>query len=304
MNELHTYHPENFHLNQTHSVYVHLEGTTLRLQVPKNNVPKRAMFDEVLPNVSFIHQRYFDIKGSKVRLLPIGLIKKRIWSKKYPLCIALANIGTENRMKLSSQSENISASPVSKILDSDSSPSAEKDVCHSGILYLFARTCREKEEWYYRFVAATKGTPLPTRLASLICISTKKKPSLTKRHSTSSLEMSKQHLCQSSLDSSVPPSTGNNNNRENNLTEPECILQQYLCYMSRIMPAGSSSLLSGASIGKSLCGAAKITCEPELLWVNAVIGRLFWDFLREKYWAERMKEKIQRKLSKIHVSLL
>lgn len=37
-------------------------------------------------------------------------------------------------------------------------------------------------------------------------------------------------------------------------------------------------------------------------WVNALLGRIFWDFLGEKYWADVVSKKIQKKLSKIRVS--
>eukprot|EP00063_Salmo_salar_P083699 XP_014058534.1 PREDICTED: testis-expressed sequence 2 protein-like [Salmo salar] len=36
-------------------------------------------------------------------------------------------------------------------------------------------------------------------------------------------------------------------------------------------------------------------------WVNALIGRVFWDFLGEKYWADMVSKKIQMKLSKIRL---
>ena len=36
-------------------------------------------------------------------------------------------------------------------------------------------------------------------------------------------------------------------------------------------------------------------------WVNALLGRVFWDFLGEKYWANMVSKKIQMKLSKIRV---
>lgn len=36
-------------------------------------------------------------------------------------------------------------------------------------------------------------------------------------------------------------------------------------------------------------------------WMNALVGRIFWDFLREQYWAEQVSNKIQKKLSKIKV---
>ena len=36
--------------------------------------------------------------------------------------------------------------------------------------------------------------------------------------------------------------------------------------------------------------------------MNAVLGRVCWDFLGEPYWAELVSKKIQMKLSKIRVS--
>ncbi|ESN92111.1 hypothetical protein HELRODRAFT_116105 [Helobdella robusta] len=42
-------------------------------------------------------------------------------------------------------------------------------------------------------------------------------------------------------------------------------------------------------------------CDPQLLWLNTLISRLFMDFLRERYWVEKIQEKIEKKLSKIHV---
>lgn len=38
-------------------------------------------------------------------------------------------------------------------------------------------------------------------------------------------------------------------------------------------------------------------------WVNALLGRIFWDFLGEKYWADMVSKKIQMKLSKIRVCM-
>ena len=96
MNEIPEYNQDNYHINKTHSVHVYLDGTTLRLRHPKNNISKRAMWDEESPKINdFVHQRYFDVEGSQVFLLPPGLVKKRVWSKKYPICIALKNLGSK-----------------------------------------------------------------------------------------------------------------------------------------------------------------------------------------------------------------
>lgn len=42
--------------------------------------------------------------------------------------------------------------------------------------------------------------------------------------------------------------------------------------------------------------------EETVAWVNAAVGRIFWDFLSEPHWAELVSKKIQMKLSKIRVS--
>lgn len=42
--------------------------------------------------------------------------------------------------------------------------------------------------------------------------------------------------------------------------------------------------------------------EDTVAWVNAAVGRIFWDFLSEPHWADLVSKKIQMKLSKIRVS--
>ena len=42
--------------------------------------------------------------------------------------------------------------------------------------------------------------------------------------------------------------------------------------------------------------------EQPVAWLNAMLGRLLWDFLGEAHWAEMVSKKIQMKLSKIRVS--
>ena len=76
------------------------------------------------------------------------------------------------------------------------------------------------------------------------------------------------------------------------------------------MPAGAfTRLLSPTKKDKESSAASRqpfagsIICDSQLYWLNAVIGRCFYDFLRDTWWAEKVKDKLQRKLSKIHVSL-
>jgi hypothetical protein len=77
-------------------------------------------------------------------------------------------------------------------------------------------------------------------------------------------------------------------------------LVAYLGYMAHVMPKEENS--SEDQISWNIEGLRRKNCEPQILWVNALISRLFWDFLRERYWCDKMREKLQKKLSKIHVS--
>ena len=63
--------------------------------------------------------------------------------------------------------------------------------------------------------------------------------------------------------------------------------------------ANSSSISSSvniANIPRSLAGA-----DSSLLWFNALVARLMFDFLTNSYWTKWVQFKIQRKLSRIHL---
>lgn len=66
MNEIHSYDPEMYHATLTHSVYVRLEGSVLRLSKPNRNVSRRATHNEPKPDVTFISQKIYDLTDSKV----------------------------------------------------------------------------------------------------------------------------------------------------------------------------------------------------------------------------------------------
>lgn len=323
MNELFDYNPETYSINQTHSIYVHLEGTTLRLRRPKVNVPKRAMWDESNPNPQFVHQRHFDIEGSKVLLLPNGLVKKRLWSKKYPICIALAKDGKKQSMKQETTAQSLGNGnqPTGRISTSSSTDSVHgfemvsEQKCDSSILYLFARTCREKEQWYRRILAATSGAPLKNHIREIKRLLESCSSSSYKRSSSTD---SLKHKRQNSSDSISSIST-----IASNVEDPgEADLRNFVMYMSRLIPRDRDSSLPSSPVHSVINkekevktsdvkpnilgspGSKGIVCEPALLPLNALLGRCFWDFLGDQYWADKVKEKLQKKLSKIHVSNL
>ncbi|RUS89809.1 hypothetical protein EGW08_002421 [Elysia chlorotica] len=320
VNELSDYNVDDYHINKTHSVFISLEGSHLRIQRPKNPVPKRAMWDEVLPKPQFIHQRHFDLPGASVYLVPDGLVKKRIWSKKYPICIDLSigkKIGEQNKglMKHFSSDPILSDQKDKSHVHGFEIVTEEK--CEHNVLYLFARTGREKEEWFRRLAAAAGGKPLGNHVLEMRRVINHWSPTQQKTS-----EPALRNRREGSVDSLA--SVGSESATEQasaKKTEKEDLLP-FAHYMGRLMPSGSLSKTSSPSHQalsqreqsrastpregappsfKRISPKSAIICESQLFWVNALIGRCFFDFLRDKWWIGKVTEKLQRKLSKIHV---
>ncbi|XP_023267414.1 testis-expressed protein 2-like, partial [Seriola lalandi dorsalis] len=66
-------------------------------------------------------------------------------------------------------------------------------------------------------------------------------------------------------------------------------------------PGASSTETSPTLKGNCTCDLAEYPGKSQTAWANALIGRIFWDFLRERHWADAVSHKIQKKLSKIRL---
>lgn len=79
-------------------------------------------------------------------LLPPGLARKRVWNKKYPICITLAEgeVGEERVVKGQEEEERAEGHKVT-------------DQQLPVTLFLFGRTGREKEEWFQHFLSASQA---------------------------------------------------------------------------------------------------------------------------------------------------
>lgn len=66
MNEIHNYDPEMYHATLTHSIYIRLEGSVLRLSKPNRNISRRATHNEPKPDVTYVSQKIYDLTDSKV----------------------------------------------------------------------------------------------------------------------------------------------------------------------------------------------------------------------------------------------
>lgn len=85
--------------------------------------------------------------SSQVSLLPPGLARKRVWNKKYPVCLTLAEGEAAEESVVEGQEEEEKAERHVMVADHQLPVT----------LYLFGRTGREKEEWFQHFLSASQA---------------------------------------------------------------------------------------------------------------------------------------------------
>lgn len=66
MNEICSYDPELYHATLTHSVFVRLDGSVIRLSKPNHNIARRAAHNEAKADVTYVSQKIYDLSGSRV----------------------------------------------------------------------------------------------------------------------------------------------------------------------------------------------------------------------------------------------
>ncbi|XP_053094364.1 testis-expressed protein 2 [Pangasianodon hypophthalmus] len=267
INEMYAYDPETYHPSLMHSVYATLEGPCIQLDYPRSNIPRWATFNEPFYNQSFTHSRRFHLDGSKVFLLPPTLARKRVWNRKYPICITVARAEELTEEVEDQQDPHFNEK-------SALSPSKTN---HNTTLYLFARTGREKEEWFHHLCAA----------------------SMYRNEGQYESDMS---VMQEEKSSSSVQVTGSIENISSMST------YDYTTYIADLISSGlgrSSQCFCHNSKQGSPTEKDQNVCHHgegmQPVWINALIGRIFWDFLCEKYWSDQVAHKIQRKLSKIRL---
>ncbi|XP_033847693.1 testis-expressed protein 2-like isoform X1 [Periophthalmus magnuspinnatus] len=305
MNEISNYDPETYHATLTHSVYVRLEGSTIRLSKPNHNISRRAAHNDLKPDVTFVSQKIYDLAYSKIHLVPEGLARKRIWNKKYPICIELGKQDDFMSRTQGDKWESIEGSLTKDKTDGTVS-TGNATLSQSVTLYLFGRTGREKEDWFQRFLEASKHKVDMKKSASATVLK------IGGGHSRSG--------SRSSLDEALltqsRPKDGSTSTAGSAKPSP---LLDYSLYMANLLPNQEAhsppSVCSSLQSPMSSPGAdKKLPCsspsppeqntgdeEDPVAWLNAALGRIFWDFLREPYWADMVSKKIQMKLSKIRL---
>ncbi|KAJ6656468.1 hypothetical protein lerEdw1_003756 [Lerista edwardsae] len=308
MNEIHNYDPETYHATLTHSVFVRLEGSTLRLSKPNKNISRRAVYNEPKPEVMYISQKIYDLTDSKIHLVPKSLARKRIWNKKYPVCIELGR-QDDFMAKAQTEKETVEEKPLAEKVDLSTEESkkpsqegAKSTTQKEQVLYLFGRTGREKEEWFRRFILASKLKSEGKKPIS-VCGN---KPGFLPGHSRSNSLSGVLTHSRSSSKGSIEEVLAQPKQKELSATMRQKMLLDYSVYMAKCIPQEPKSpIVSPVHSADSSPTAVKKLPDfhgedgEQEAWVNALLGRIFWDFLGEKYWSDMVSKKIQMKLSKI-----
>ncbi|KAK2857587.1 hypothetical protein Q7C36_005506 [Tachysurus vachellii] len=290
MNEIQNYNPETYHATLTHSVFVRLEGSTLRISKPNKNITRRASYNEPKPDVTYISQKIYDLTDGKVSLVPQSLARKRVWNKKYPICIQIAK-QDDFMSKAEAASEEKDNQDIAGSQDGGRVGSDRE----LPTIYLFGRTGREKEEWFRRILLASK----------LKSESAKKPVSLPTSKSVPALSHSRSSS-RGSLDELLSSQAA-----KKELSARQRPLLDYSIYMASYVGTSKETSTntspgesphSSPGVGKKLPSSpVKEKEEVSVSWLNALIGRIAWDFFREQHWSEWVSKKIQMKLSKIRL---
>ncbi|XP_067426971.1 LOW QUALITY PROTEIN: testis-expressed protein 2-like [Thunnus thynnus] len=234
MNETQIYDPEMFHPSITHSVYVTLEGSWLRLAYPRANIPRWAAFDEMPHEATFLRSCTYQLANCK---LPV-------------------------------------------------------------ILYLFGRTGREKEEWFQHFLSASRAGARSSvsskENTDMPCGGDAVKESTEELHDLQGAMRARTLLDYSTYMTQL-------------IGSESCNPTPSPCHSDKGSPTTHKKIhneehSSGGQTGaESSAGseAGGYSAEGQPTWVNSLVGRIFWDFLREKYWTDQVAHKIQKKLTKI-----
>ncbi|XP_076026768.1 testis-expressed protein 2-like [Genypterus blacodes] len=293
MNETHTYDPEMHHPSVMHSVYATLEGSKLRLEYPRGNIPRWATFNETPHETTFLRSRTYQLANCKVSLLPPGLARKRLWNRKYPICVTLAE-GEVGEESLIAGEEEEEEDEEQERAERYAAPGHQLPVT----LYLFGRTGREKEEWYQHFLCVSRARARISQSeeenTDALCggdgfkESTEDLPGAMKTRTLLDYSAYMTRLIGSETCNPSPSPCHSDNDTPTTHTKIQS-------------EDGGSGGEAGAEPGAEPGQEGPTSAEGQPTWVNSLVGRILWDFLREKYWTDQVAHKIQKKLSKIRL---
>lgn len=254
-------------------------------------------------SVTFASQRIIEFtrqsRKPRVTLLLTKNVRnqrKYVWSKKYPVCLEFGDdrtsngggyivVGKSNDDRGSSSSSNESSSSLQEAATGISvvpAPTLTQTASTSSFttpspvplkLVLFARSCREKEEWFWAMKTA-------------VDMAYKGSGSTDVSPKSSNLNIA---------DSTIVTSTSETPQADVNLDFSNST-QQYLRILTRRINYGAfmrANVLSGSD-GPNMH-------QSPLNWFNVLLNRLSFDILNKPNWSAYIAKKLQRKLRKLRL---
>lgn len=267
-------------------VYVTLYGTKLFIITPSQEMNekkvKQLLADSSRSMPSASNQRVLDFNKLKHKRVTLYVtknvrnVRKYIWSKKYPICLEF----NENP---DSDSMGYTVLPNNNLQDKSIDDTTLKK------LVIFARTCREKEEWFWAL-----KTAIDNSISSSIG-----KGSNSAKSSVLSLADS--------------PTSSNNDSTRFNLSEANgvdlCFIspadpsltQQYLHILTSRVNYNTfmrTNVLNAETTGTGGSGGSMLT---PLTWFNMLLNRMSFDILNKPNWSAYVAKRLQRKLRKLRL---
>ena len=142
------YELDHFDFSGAVPVFAALKDDRLKLSHPRPDVNGKRIDPRTVDEnayITYISHDHYDLRGAKVHLIPLHVPVKRVWSRKFPIRVVLSTPRQAHEdSNDNSDDEDFGSSVISKLKKLNS---FDNDLVDN-IIYLFARTGREKEEWY------------------------------------------------------------------------------------------------------------------------------------------------------------
>ncbi|XP_045476118.1 testis-expressed protein 2 isoform X2 [Harmonia axyridis] len=316
------YDSATYHISLTQPVYLKLEGNWLRISNTTSKVPKRAMWDEKQIKKNFKQRRIYNLTGAKVSLLPVGLAKIRHWSKKYPICITIPRDQFEYEDNLASKDtdDEKDSPPLPK---KGSAFSFKKKTSSISSPQRFSKLFAEQDN-FYTDLDSRSDTSSPIHEEEKVVGEIEKNleedndnhsnlddswsnctfdesPTETKIYLFGRTDREKEdwfrRLCMASHPQTITniPTENGVDSAKAASVEPILKESEYTLFMASILKAFKKREEQGSMYSNSMMEMENVT------WVNAFVGRILFDCMRDEIFTSKIKDRIQRKLAAIRL---
>lgn len=329
MNELpDNYNPLTYHICQTQSVYLRLQGNLLKIgNTTQTKVPKRAMWNQPEIKVnSLSFNRVYNLTGAKVTLLPEGLTRIRLWSKKYPICVTLSDqmVFEDDPLSDKSKDEVKEDSPPAVVKKTSAFTFRKKNISSLPTAQRFSQL-KDQENYYLDAEISRSHTPSPDSEEN-ISETNLPSPTTPKALENQQEEIDEDSLTDGWLHCSVDDSpmetklilfgrtdrekedwfrklvqasrtsteeiTASQSSNDSLSALKETDYENYMNNIFKKILDKSNENPTDSVIKESQSGVA---------WTNALIGRVLFDCMCDDNFSSRVKERIQRKLHAIRL---